>query len=103
MQIFLSLQKLFVMPNDNTNWKKPKEIESQHLNVMLEIGSKLEKLRINKGMTASGLAKELGISRNSYSQMERGEIYFSTYNFLKVLDFHGVDLSRFFNAKIDEL
>ncbi len=79
------------------------QIESQHVNVMLEIGGKLERLRINKGMTASGLAKELGISRNSYSQMERGEIYFSTYNFLKVLDFHGVDVSRFFSANIDDL
>ena len=89
---------------DNTRkWQKPKEVEVLHKDVIVEIGQKLEKLRITKGLSVSGLAKELGISRNAYRQMERGEIYFSIYNFLKVLDYHGIDLTNFIKTNIENL
>lgn len=88
------------MAEESKSWKKPKDVETQHQDVMVEIGQKLEKLRTNKKMSVSGLAKELGISRNAYRQMEKGEVYFSTYNFLKVLDYHSIDLTTFFKSDI---
>jgi len=91
------------MAEESKSWKKPKDVETQHQDMLVDIGQKLEKLRNNKSLSASGFAKELGISRNAYRQMERGEIYFSTYNFLKVLDYHSVDLTTFFKTGIDDL
>jgi len=82
-------------------WKRPKEIEPQHENVMVEIGLKLEKLRNKKGLSASVLVKELGISRNAYRQMEKGKIYFSMYNFLKILAYHKIDLKTFIATPVD--
>jgi len=35
--------------------------------------------------------------------MEKGMIYFSIENFLKVLDYHGVDINDFFTSDLDNL
>lgn len=91
------------MAVESKSWKKPKDVESNHQGTLVDIGQKLEKLRTNKNLSASGLAKELNISRNAYRQMERGEIYFSTYNFLKVLDYHSLDLTTFIITGIEDL
>jgi len=91
------------MDSNDIKWKRPKEIEPQHKDVMVEIGKKLEKLRNNKKMTAYGLHKELSISRNAYRQMEKGEIYFSINNFLKLLDYHSIDITTFFKTDIKDL
>ena len=92
-----------MMAEKKTKWKRPKEVEPQHKDVLVEIGQKLEKLRNNKKLTALGLHDELGISRNAYRQMEKGEIYFSTYNFLKILDFYSIDLPTFINTDIENM
>ena len=91
------------MADTNIKWKRPKEVEPQHKDVLVAIGQKLEKLRNNKKLSALGLHEELGISRNAYRQMEKGEIYFSTYNFLKILDYYSIDLTTFFKTDIDKL
>lgn len=89
------------MPDKKVEWKPPKVVKKSHQKTMQEIGAKLEKLR--NDIPASQFAKELGISRNSYRLMEKGEIYFSMENFLKVLEFHGVSISDFFSKDINEL
>ena len=91
------------MADTNIKWKRPKEVEPQHKDVLLAIGKKVEKLRTNKKMSALGIHDELGISRNAYRQMERGDIYFSSYNFLKILDYHSIDITTFFKTDIDKL
>lgn len=91
------------MAEEKPTWKKPKQVENQHKGVLIEIGKKLVKLREAKGLSASGLASEYHISRNAYRQMERGEIYFSTYNLLKILDFYKIDLNTFIESDIENL
>ena len=88
------------MPEDIPKWKPPKAVQESHQQTMKTIGEKLIKLRGDQ--TASKLAEKLSISRNSYRQMEKGEIYFSMENFLKVLDYHGVDIHDFFASDIEK-
>jgi len=77
-------------------YQPPKKIEFKHKKTMTGIGNKLKKLRQSKDVPAYRLAKEVGISRNAYHQMECGEVYFSTYKFMKVLDYHDISVSEFF-------
>lgn len=91
------------MPTNTKKWVKPKEIEPQHKEILATIGKKLEKIRKNKNLTAKGIHTEIGISRNAYRQMEKGEIYFSTYNFLKILDFYSIDLPTLIKTEIENL
>jgi len=89
------------MPDKKVEWKPPKAVQESHQKTMMEIGAKLEKLRMD--IPAKKFATDLGISRNSYRLMEKGEIYFSMENFLKVLEYHGVSISDFFASDIKDL
>lgn len=89
------------MPDKKAEWKPPKTVHESHEMTMQEIGAKLEKLR--NDIPASRFAKDLSISRNSYRLMEKGEIYFSMENFLKVLEYHGASISDFFTKDINDL
>lgn len=77
--------------------KSPKhqEIALQHQTLMSEIGIGIKKLRTetNKGLVET--AKSMNISRNEYSLMENGKIYFKFSTLLRVLDYHNISLSDF--------
>lgn len=88
------------MAKQKSQWKPPKAVQDVHLKTLKDIGAKLEKLRGN--MTALELAGKVRISRNSYRQMEKGEIYFSMENFLKILNYHGVNIKDFFSSDTDK-
>ena len=79
-------------------YQPPKEIKSEHKELMIKIGLKLEELRKDKQISSSGLAKEIGISRNAYHQMEIGNVYFNLLSLLQVLNYHQVSLPDFFNT-----
>ncbi|MGD0340498.1 MAG: helix-turn-helix transcriptional regulator [Bacteroidales bacterium] len=64
---------------------------------MSSIGEKLQLLRKSKNLSVSGLAKEIGISRNAYSQIENGKVYCNFLSVLQVLDFYQVDAKKFFH------
>jgi transcriptional regulator with XRE-family HTH domain len=91
------------MAVNKTKWQPPKRVEEQDVAVIGEIGKKLEKLRENQGLSIHAYAKDLGISRNSYTQMEQGEIYFSLRNLLLILSYHGIDLKKFIGTDIKDL
>lgn len=86
-----------------TSYKAPKKVAPEHQEFIKEVGRRLEQIRKNLGFSAMSLSDEIKISRNSLRQMEKGEIYFSTENFLKVLDFYKVPFHIFFHEKFDEL
>ncbi len=67
-----------------------------HKAFLEKVGKKFKVLRDEKNISISSLAKELNISRNSYSLIEKGEIYFSTSNLLKILDYFGLPAEEFF-------
>lgn len=81
---------------DESLYQPPKEVQPEHHEFLRSIGNKLQELRNNKKLSSSGLAKQLGISRNAYSQMEKGKTYFYLLNLLKVLDFHNKSATEFF-------
>ena len=91
------------MAVNKPKWQPPKRVEEQDVAVIGEIGKKLEKLREKQGLSIHAYAKELGISRNSYTQMEQGEIYFSLRNLLLILNHHGLDLKKFIATNIENL
>lgn len=91
------------MAINKPKWQPPKRVEEQDVAVIEEIGRKLEKLRAKQGLSIHAFAKEIGISRNSYTQMEKGEIYFSLRNLLIILNHHGLDFKEFIATDIENL
>ncbi|MBN2776001.1 MAG: helix-turn-helix transcriptional regulator [Bacteroidales bacterium] len=91
------------MVDDINKWQPPKQVDEEHAATIKEVGEKLKKLRERTGLKSSAFAKELGISRNSYSQMERGEIYFSLRNLLIIINHHGLDLKKFIETDLENL
>lgn len=80
-------------------YKKPRNIDPSHKETMTQIGNRLLQLRTEKNISALKLSETLGISRNSYRQMEKGEIYFSIHNLLKVMDYYSLNLAAFVNSE----
>ena len=77
-------------------YQPPKPVLPGHKAFLEKVGKKFKDLRDEKNIGISSLAKELSISRNSYSLMERGEIYFSTSNLFKILDYYKLSPEDFF-------
>ncbi len=100
----LSLQKIIYMPSKGKipeqqnlikkKYQPPKEIRPEHQEFLLNLGMKLQKLRNIESISA--LAKKVGISRNAYSQMEQGKVYFNLFNLMLVLTYHKKSASDFF-------
>lgn len=76
---------------------KPKEISPEHIQLMKLIGLKIKDLRTKRGISYVAMAKEIGLSKNAYNQLELGQVYFGMSSLLKVLEYHNVKLSDFFN------
>ncbi len=78
-------------------YQPPKKVKPEHKKLMLKVGRKLEILRKDKKISASKLSMEIGISRNTYSNMEYGKVYFNILTLLQVLDYYKVSSFEFFN------
>jgi len=77
-------------------YQPPKTVLPSHKAFLEKVGKKFKDLRDEKNISIASLAGELEISRNSYSLMERGKIYFSTSNLLKILDYYKLSPKDFF-------
>ena len=75
---------------------KPKEIPVSHQQVMTDIGKKLRELRKAKGLSYIELAEQIGISRNSYNQLELGISNFQFITLLTVLNYYNKNVADFF-------
>lgn len=91
------------MADKNTRYQPPKRVDKEHESQIKEIGEKLVKLRDKTGLSISAYAAKIGIARNSYSLMERGEIYFSLRNLMIILDYHGLDFKKFIETDTENL
>lgn len=81
---------------NSQKYQPPKPVSPAHKAFLVKIGNKLKTLREERNLTISFLETELGISRNSYSLMERGLIYFTTSTLLKILDYYKLSPEDFF-------
>jgi DNA-binding XRE family transcriptional regulator len=88
---------LSVHDNQIRKYQPPKIIKSEHMELMCKIGSKLIELRRGKKISSSGLAKQVGISRNAYHMMEAGKVYFNVMSIMQILDYHQISVPDFFN------
>jgi len=77
-------------------YQPPKQIKIEHQEFLLKVGMKLQGLRKEKDISSSGLAKQVGISRNGYHLMETGRVYFNLLTFLNILGYHDKSVSDFF-------
>jgi DNA-binding XRE family transcriptional regulator len=75
----------------------PKSIRKEHNEIISKMGQKLQELRRKKGISSSGFAKEVGISRNGYHQMENGKVYFNIMTLMQILDYYKLSLIDFIN------
>jgi transcriptional regulator with XRE-family HTH domain len=60
------------------------------------IGSRLRKLRKERGLTQAELARQIGIQQSDLSRMEKGEYRVSLDNLFKILGAFDLDLADFF-------
>lgn len=76
---------------------KPKEIAPEHQKLMSGIGERIKKLRTDKNKGLIEMASSIKISRNEYSQIEKGQIYFKFSTILRILDYHNKNFNDFVN------
>jgi transcriptional regulator with XRE-family HTH domain len=74
---------------------KPKIIAPEHQKLMSELGERIKKLRLEKEKGLIEMANDIGISRNEYSHMEQGKIYFKFSTLLRILDYHKISFPDF--------
>ena len=80
----------------NKKWQKPKEIAPQHQVFITKVGEKLKAIRTEKNLSVSEAAKQYGMSRSLYYQLENGTVYFTISTLLRVLDKLDVSAMNFF-------
>jgi transcriptional regulator with XRE-family HTH domain len=62
------------------------------------IGSRLRKLRKERGLTQAELARQIGIQQSDLSRMEQGEYRVSLDNLFKMLAVFDLELADFFGT-----
>jgi transcriptional regulator with XRE-family HTH domain len=72
---------------------KPKEIKSEHKELMEEIGRRVKKLRTDKSIAYIEMAKAIGLSRNAYHSIELGHVYFNFSSLLLIANYHNISVS----------
>ena len=73
----------------------PKEIVFEHQALMSDIGNGIKKLRIEKNKRLIEMANSMKISRNKYTLLENGKIYFKFSTLLRILDYHQIKFTDF--------
>ena len=93
------MKPLNIKSDQNTviiKYRPHKKINPEHQEFFTMIGQKIKELRKSKKISVIKLSSELGISRNAYSEIEHGRVYFNILSLLKVLDFHEINIIQFF-------
>ncbi len=63
------------------------------------VGSRLRRLRKERGLTQAELARQIGIQQSDLSRMEKGEYRVSLDNLFKILGVFDLDLADFFGEQ----
>ena len=66
------------------------------------VGSRLRRLRKERGLTQAELARQIGIQQSDLSRMEKGEYRVSLDNLFKILAVFDLDLADFFGDQHDK-
>lgn len=90
------VQRPKISNQGNKKWQKPKEIAPQHQEFITKVGEKLKAIRTKKKQSVLEVAKQYGMSRSLYYQLENGTVYFTISTLLRVLDSLGISAQDFF-------
>ncbi len=74
------------------------ENDRRYKELMLAIGEKIKDLRKNRGMSYVEMAKEIGISRNGYNNIELAKSNFQFFTLLRILSYHEIDFFDFIDS-----
>ncbi len=77
VDFFLFLQKKEV--------KKPEKLSSEHKEMMVKLGEKIKQLRIEQKKGYILLAKEIGVPKNTYYNIENGKLNFQFSSLCQIL------------------
>ena len=66
------------------------------------VGSRLRRLRKERGLTQAELARQIGIQQSDLSRMEKGTYRVSLDNLFKILGVFDLDLADFFGDQQDK-
>ncbi|MGD0581495.1 MAG: helix-turn-helix transcriptional regulator [Bacteroidales bacterium] len=72
---------------------KRKVIEPGHIVLLKELGIRIKKLRTDKNIGYIQMAKDIGLSKNSYNSIELGNSYCNFLSILRIADYHHVSVS----------
>lgn len=72
---------------------KRKEIAPEHKVLLQELGKRIKKLRTDKKLGYIQMAKEIGLSRNAYNDIELGNSYFNFLSLVLIAKYHDVSIS----------
>lgn len=67
-----------------------------------DLGSRIKAHRTGRGLSQTGLAKQVGVTPSTISQVESGQIYPSIPALLKISELLSVDMATFFSANEGE-
>jgi len=93
--------KINSMENPVLSEKKyvpPKKVKPEHKVFLEAVGSRVEELRLKKGMNVSTLCKKARISRYSYLLIQNSDVYWNSLTMLSVLSALEEDAMRFFKS-----
>ncbi len=77
---------------------KPVEIDHEYKELIKSIGDKIKDLRKKKGVSYTTLAKEIGISRNGYNNIELAKSNFQFLTLLRILKYHNISFFQFIES-----
>lgn len=72
---------------------KRKEIAPEHKVLLQELGKRIKKLRTDKKLGYIQMAKEIGLSRNAYNDIELGNSYFNFLSLVLIAKYHDASIS----------
>jgi hypothetical protein len=76
----------------------PKKVKPEHRAFLEAVGSKIEELRIKKGISVSDLCRRAKVSRYSYLLIKESNVYFNVQTILNLLSALESDAMRFFKS-----
>jgi transcriptional regulator with XRE-family HTH domain len=73
---------------------KRKEIAPEHVVLLKELGKRIKKLRTKKKIGYIQMAKNIGLSKNAYNDIELANAYCNFSSLLRIADYHHVPISK---------
>ena len=76
--------------------KKPENLPKEQKELLIKIGKKLLRLRNDQKKGYETVAKEIGIPRNTYYQVESGNLNFQFSTILQIIKHYKMSVAEFF-------